>query len=240
MTNLDTAKKILTALYCGQSLTRQYGVDTEPFQIIRAFITSEQALTPQGITAYHPRWRQYSKIQMLIICPLFAYLYDGHLLELKKQVKATNTPDVWLAIAHTTRLALQAQKPSTYLQSVLRFVEPDDNLYRAILRVGHVLTWGSESRALTHLEKGATVENALFVTVLYGLITYGDNVGDLANLVSCFEQDSATARTLAVALSVLCFGEQIVDLVIDEDHMLPEDLEQLAQKLETRRMSISL
>lgn len=80
-----------------------------------------------------------------------------------------------IAGAYLVKLALDGVHPNEYMRRVLEFCDGiSDEFDQAILRVGHVLGWGSEEKALTHIGEGWVGEEAVALA-LYCVLKYPDD-----------------------------------------------------------------
>jgi ADP-ribosylglycohydrolase len=80
-----------------------------------------------------------------------------------------------IGAAYLVKLALDGVHPREYLQRVMQFcADISDEFDQAILRVGHVLGWGSETQALTHIGEGWVGEEAVALA-LYCVLRYPDD-----------------------------------------------------------------
>lgn len=80
-----------------------------------------------------------------------------------------------LAGAYLVKLALDGVPPEHYLSRVMAFTDGiSDEFDRTILKVGHVLAWGSEEQALKHLGEGWTGDEAIALA-LYCVLKYPDD-----------------------------------------------------------------
>jgi len=80
-----------------------------------------------------------------------------------------------IAGAYLVKLALDGVHPDEYLGRVQTFAgDISDDFDQAMLRVGHVLTWGSEESALRHIGEGWVGEEAIALA-LYCVIRYPDD-----------------------------------------------------------------
>lgn len=80
-----------------------------------------------------------------------------------------------VAGAYLVKLALDGIPPSEYMQRLLKFTDGmSDELDAAIYRIGHVLGWTDEERALNHLGEGWIGEQAIALA-LYCVLRYPDD-----------------------------------------------------------------
>ncbi|MGB1289312.1 MAG: ADP-ribosylglycohydrolase family protein, partial [Aggregatilineales bacterium] len=80
-----------------------------------------------------------------------------------------------IGAAYLVKLALDGVPVSEYMTRVMQFCAGiSDEFDNAILRVGHVLGWGSEEKALTHLGEGWIAEEAVALS-LYCVLKYPDD-----------------------------------------------------------------
>lgn len=80
-----------------------------------------------------------------------------------------------VAAAYLVKLALDAVPTGQWMAKMLEFtVGMSDEFHQAILRVGHVLAWGSEEYALEHIGEGWVGEEAVALA-LYCVLRYPDN-----------------------------------------------------------------
>lgn len=77
--------------------------------------------------------------------------------------------------AYLVKLALDSVPIEQWLGRVLAFTDGmSDEFYRTLLRVGHVLSWGSEERALKHIGEGWVGDEAVALA-LYCALKYPDS-----------------------------------------------------------------
>lgn len=80
-----------------------------------------------------------------------------------------------VAAAYAVALALADVPPQDFIPHILAFCDGlSDELDTALLRVGHVLGWGSEEAALDHIGQGWTGEEAVALA-LYCVLRYPDD-----------------------------------------------------------------
>ncbi len=80
-----------------------------------------------------------------------------------------------IAAAYLVKLALDGVPPQEYLRRVMEFTDGiSDEFDQAILRIGHVLGWVDEERALNHLGEGWVGEEAVALA-LYCVLRYPDD-----------------------------------------------------------------
>lgn len=80
-----------------------------------------------------------------------------------------------IGAAYAVKLALDGVPPETYLARMLAFTDGISEDYdRALLRVGHVLTLGSEAHAMRHIGEGWVGEEAVALA-LYCVLRYSDD-----------------------------------------------------------------
>jgi ADP-ribosylglycohydrolase len=80
-----------------------------------------------------------------------------------------------IAGAYLVKLALDGVHPDEYLRRVQTFAgNISDDFDRAMLKIGHVLTWGSEEQALSHIGEGWIAEEAIALA-MYCVMRYPDD-----------------------------------------------------------------
>lgn len=80
-----------------------------------------------------------------------------------------------IAGAYLVKLALDGVHPDQYLQRVLAFTDGiSEEFDRALLKVGHVLAWGSQEKALTHIGEGWVGDEAIALA-LYCVLKFPDD-----------------------------------------------------------------
>jgi ADP-ribosylglycohydrolase len=80
-----------------------------------------------------------------------------------------------IAGAYLVKLALDGVPPDQYLQRVMHFTDGISHEFdQAILRVGHVLAWGDQEMALTHIGEGWVGDEAVALA-LYCVLKFPDD-----------------------------------------------------------------
>lgn len=102
-----------------------------------------------------------------------------------------------LAAAYLVKLALDGVSPAEYMQRVMTVTEGmSDELDAAILRVGHVLGWGSEESAMRHIGEGWVAEEAVALA-LYCVLRHPDDYAACVRRAANSDGDSDSVACIA-------------------------------------------
>jgi ADP-ribosylglycohydrolase len=102
-----------------------------------------------------------------------------------------------VAAAYLVKLALDGVPAEQFLGRVLAFIEDlDDDCYRTFLRVGHVLSWGSEERALKHIGEGWVGDEAVALA-LYCVLKFPDSYANAVRRGANMDGDSDSVASIA-------------------------------------------
>lgn len=102
-----------------------------------------------------------------------------------------------VAAAYLVKLALDGVPVEQFLGRVLAFIEDlDEDCYRTLLRVGHVLSWGSEERALKHIGEGWEGDEAVALA-LYCVLKFPKSYVDAVRRGANTDGDSDSVASIA-------------------------------------------
>jgi ADP-ribosylglycohydrolase len=102
-----------------------------------------------------------------------------------------------IAAAYLVKLALDGLAPEDYLRRVLAFCDGiSDDFDKAMIRISHVLGWGSETHAMRHLGEGWIAEEAVALA-LYCMLRYPDNYVEAVRRGATSEGDSDSIACIA-------------------------------------------
>jgi|GEM_PF-7055829 hypothetical protein len=96
--------------------------------------------------------------------------------------------------------------PDRWLARLLEAVEPhDERAYMTLLRVGHTISWGSDTHAVRHIQAGAG-EEAPVAAALHLLLKYGSAL-EVDRLPGTPRPDADTRLVIHTIQSLLHPGE---------------------------------
>lgn len=102
-----------------------------------------------------------------------------------------------IAAAYLVKLALDGVAPEEYLRRVMVFCEGiSEDFDKAMIRVSHVLGWGSETHAMRHLGEGWIAEEAVALA-LYCVLRYPDDYVAAVRRGATSEGDSDSIACIA-------------------------------------------
>ena len=102
-----------------------------------------------------------------------------------------------LAAAYLVKLALDGVPHSEYMQRIMTVCEGlSDELDAAILRVGHVLGWGSEESAMRYIGEGWIAEEAVALA-LYCVLRYPDDYAACVRRAANSDGDNDSVACIA-------------------------------------------
>jgi ADP-ribosylglycohydrolase len=108
---------------------------------------------------------QHDEVRLRLVAEASGLITHGH----PAAVAST------IAGAYLVKLALDGVHPDEYLRHVQAFAGGiSDDFDRAMLKIGHVMTWGSEEQALSHIGEGWIAEEAIALA-LYCVMRYPDD-----------------------------------------------------------------
>ncbi len=111
-----------------------------------------------------------------------------------------------LAAAYLVRLALDGVAPAEYMQRIMAVCDGlSDELDAAILRVGHVLGWGSEESAMRHIGEGWIAEEAVALA-LYCVLRYPDDYAACVRRAANSDGDSDSVACIAGGIAAARAG----------------------------------
>lgn len=174
------------------------------------------------------------------------YLYQDHLEQLQAMAAAQsqithNDPSAIassVAGAYLIHLARSPLAPSRYLAALSEFVSGmSDELEQVLRRVGHVISWGSQEKALTHIGEGWIGTEAVGLA-LYCVMKYPDDVVSCMRRAANITGDSDSIASIAggilgARLGIDSFPSDWVKAVENSPY-----LHQLAHRLESLRLTI--
>lgn len=143
-----------------------------------------------------------------------------------------------VAAAYLVKLALDGVQPSEYLGQVMQFAEGmSDELDYALLRVGHVLGWGSEEQALAHLGEGWVGDEAVALA-LYCVLRYpNDYVAGIRRAANTQGDSDSIACIVGGILGARC-GLDAIPLDWRARCENSADLKDLAQRMALARAAL--
>jgi ADP-ribosylglycohydrolase len=102
-----------------------------------------------------------------------------------------------IAAAYLVKLALDAVAPEEYLRRVMTFCDGiSEDFDRAMIRVSHVLAWGSETHSMRHLGEGWIAEEAVALA-LYCVLRYPNDYTEAVRRGATSEGDSDSIACIA-------------------------------------------
>lgn len=169
--------------------------------------------------------QSYDSVQQITYDILLGYIHDDT-DKLKTLFSAVDTGH--LAIAGLLAVINRGAKPESYLSELALLVAAQNTEYdQALRRIGHVLGWGSVSKALKHIYTGNTLWDASIIAT-YLTMRYTDSLGEAHNLVVLQSPEIA-----CVIRAIRTISDD--DSVIMTDN---EDTNELARKLQAMKAKI--
>jgi ADP-ribosylglycohydrolase len=102
-----------------------------------------------------------------------------------------------IAAAYLVKLALDGVEPEEYLRRLMAFCDGiSEDFDKAMIRVSHVLGWGSETHAMRHLGEGWIAEEAVALA-LYCVLRYPNNYVEAVRRGATSEGDSDSIACIA-------------------------------------------
>lgn len=140
-----------------------------------------------------------------------------------------------VAAAYLVKLALDDVHPSEYLGRVMGFTEGmSQELDYTLLRVGHVLGWGSEEQALAHLGEGWVGDEAVALA-LYCVLRYPDDYVAGVRRAANTQGDSDSIACIAGGILGARCGLDVIPLDWRARCENSAGLKNLAQRMATAR-----
>jgi ADP-ribosylglycohydrolase len=117
-----------------------------------------------------------------------------------------------IAAAYLVKLALDDVAPEEYLRRTLVFCEGISNDFdKAMIRVTHVMGWGSETHAMRHLGEGWTAEEAVALA-LYCVLRYSNDYAEAVRRGATSEGDSDSIACIAGGIMGARLGLEAIPL----------------------------
>lgn len=115
-----------------------------------------------------------------------------------------------VAGAYLVKLALDGVKPEDFLQRTLAFTDGISQEFdHAMLKIGHVLGWGSEERALTHLGEGWVGDEAIALA-LYCVLKYPNDYVSAVRRGANTDGDSDSIACIAGGILGARLGLEVI------------------------------
>ncbi len=143
-----------------------------------------------------------------------------------------------IAGAYLVKLALDGVHPDAYLGRVQAFVGGISNDFdQAMLRLGHVLAWGSEEAALRHLGEGWVGEEAIALA-MYCVMRYPDDYVGGVRRGANTDGDSDSIACIAGGILGARLGLDVIPLDWRQRCEHREDLIKLSVRISAARESL--
>jgi len=115
-----------------------------------------------------------------------------------------------IGAAYLVKLALDGVAPNLYLHHLCMFVDDlSDEFDMALRRVGHVLAWGDEIRAMQHIGQGWVAEEAVSLA-LYCVMRYPDDYVAAVRRAANLDGDSDSVACIAGGIAAARLGLEAI------------------------------
>lgn len=144
-----------------------------------------------------------------------------------------------VAAAYMVKLALDGIAPERYLHEVVGFVDGlSDELDLALRRVGHVLAWGDEIRAIRRIGEGWVAEEAVSLA-LYCVMRYPDDYVTAVRRAANMDGDSDSVACITGGIAAARLGLETIPVDWRERCENRDGILDLEARLAEKRMQIA-
>lgn len=141
--------------------------------------------------------------------------------------------------AYLVKLALDGVHPDAYLPKVMAFTDGISAEFdQAMLKIGHVMGWGSEERALTHLGEGWVGDEALALA-LYCVMKFPDDYVAVVRRGANTDGDSDSIASIGGGISAARLGLNAIPADWRQRCERRDELIHLGQRMAAARARLS-